>query len=40
MTKSNSSPVGDADLTKLTKKQADYIGVKINGPYKKDEYRY
>jgi adenosylhomocysteinase len=30
----------DADLTKLTKKQADYIGVKINGPYKKDEYRY
>ena len=30
----------DADLTKLTKSQADYIGVKINGPFKKDEYRY
>ena len=30
----------DADLTKLTKEQANYIGVKINGPYKKDEYRY
>ena len=30
----------DADLTKLTKDQADYIGVSINGPFKKDEYRY
>ena len=30
----------DADLTKLTKSQAEYIGVAINGPYKKDEYRY
>jgi adenosylhomocysteinase len=27
-------------LTKLTKEQADYIGVKINGPYKSDYYRY
>jgi len=27
-------------LTKLTKKQADYIGVKINGPYKAEHYRY
>jgi adenosylhomocysteinase len=27
-------------LTKLTKKQADYIGVDVNGPFKKDEYRY
>jgi len=27
-------------LTKLSKKQADYIGVKINGPYKPDHYRY
>jgi adenosylhomocysteinase len=27
-------------LTKLTKKQADYIGVNINGPYKPDHYRY
>ena len=30
----------DADLTKLTKQQAKYIGVNINGPFKKDEYRY
>jgi len=30
----------DADLTILTKNQADYIGVKIEGPFKKDEYRY
>ena len=30
----------DADLTTLTKDQADYIGVKVSGPYKKDEYRY
>lgn len=27
-------------LTKLTKKQADYIGVPINGPFKSDHYRY
>jgi adenosylhomocysteinase len=27
-------------LTKLTKKQADYIGVNINGPFKPDHYRY
>ena len=30
----------DADLTKLSKDQAKYIGVNINGPFKKDEYRY
>ena len=30
----------DADLTKLTKQQAKYIGVNINGPFKKDKYRY
>ena len=30
----------DADLTKLTKSQAEYIGVNVNGPFKKDEYRY
>ena len=30
----------DADLTKLTKAQAKYIGVEVDGPYKKDEYRY
>ncbi|SDC02884.1 adenosylhomocysteinase [Williamwhitmania taraxaci] len=27
-------------LTQLTKKQADYIGVKAEGPYKSDHYRY
>ena len=27
-------------LTKLTKEQADYIGVPENGPYKPDHYRY
>jgi adenosylhomocysteinase len=29
-----------ARLTKLTPKQADYIGVKPNGPFKPDHYRY
>jgi adenosylhomocysteinase len=29
-----------AKLTKLTTKQADYIGVKVDGPYKPDHYRY
>lgn len=27
-------------LTKLTQEQADYIGVKVEGPYKPDHYRY
>ncbi len=27
-------------LTKLTKKQADYFGVPVDGPYKPDHYRY
>jgi adenosylhomocysteinase len=27
-------------LTKLTKEQADYIGVPMEGPYKSDHYRY
>ncbi|HBZ19633.1 MAG TPA: adenosylhomocysteinase [Bacteroidales bacterium] len=27
-------------LTRLTKEQADYIGVEQNGPYKADHYRY
>jgi adenosylhomocysteinase len=27
-------------LTRLTKKQADYLGVPIDGPYKPDHYRY
>jgi len=30
----------DAELTILTKDQADYIGVNTQGPFKKDEYRY
>lgn len=29
-----------AKLTQLTKDQADYIGVKPNGPFKTDSYRY
>jgi adenosylhomocysteinase len=29
-----------ARLTTLTKKQADYIGVPIEGPYKPEHYRY
>ncbi len=29
-----------ANLTKLTKEQADYIGVPASGPYKPDHYRY
>ena len=27
-------------LTRLTKKQADYIGVSVDGPFKADDYRY
>ena len=27
-------------LTELTKVQADYLGVPIEGPYKSDHYRY
>jgi adenosylhomocysteinase len=30
----------DAELTKLSDKQADYIGVPSEGPYKPDHYRY
>merc|ERR1712149_47080 len=33
-------PALGAVLTQLTKEQADYIGVKIEGPYKPDTYRY
>jgi len=29
-----------AKLTKLTKDQADYIGVAVDGPYKSEHYRY
>ena len=27
-------------ITKLTQKQADYIGVSVDGPFKSDEYKY
>jgi adenosylhomocysteinase len=27
-------------LTKLSEEQAKYIGVKVNGPYKSEFYRY
>ncbi len=30
----------DAKITNLTKEQADYIGVNVKGPFKKDTYRY
>ena len=29
-----------AELTKLTKEQAEYIGVDVDGPYKPEHYRY
>ncbi len=28
------------ELTTLSQEQADYIGVKVEGPYKPDYYRY
>jgi len=30
----------NANLTKLSKEQADYIGVSVEGPYKPEHYRY
>merc|ERR1719321_1971788 len=33
-------PALGANLTKLTKEQADYIGVGIEGPFKPETYRY
>merc|ERR1712072_537722 len=33
-------PALGAEMTTLTKDQADYIGVKVEGPYKPDTYRY
>ena len=30
----------DARLSKLTKKQADYLGITVDGPFKPDHYRY
>jgi len=29
-----------AELTELSKEQADYIGVQVSGPFKMDHYRY
>jgi adenosylhomocysteinase len=29
-----------AKLTKLTKGQADYLGIPVEGPFKPDNYRY
>jgi len=29
-----------AKLTRLTKEQADYLGVPVGGPYKPEHYRY
>jgi adenosylhomocysteinase len=33
-------PALGAKLTELTKEQAEYIGVPLEGPYKSDQYRY
>jgi len=33
-------PALGASLTTLSKEQADYIGVKVEGPFKGDTYRY
>merc|ERR1719171_3213668 len=33
-------PALGAEMTILSKEQADYIGVKVEGPYKGDHYRY
>merc|ERR1712050_654224 len=33
-------PALGAQLTVMSKAQADYIGVKVNGPFKPDTYRY
>jgi adenosylhomocysteinase len=30
----------DAKLSKLTKEQADYLGIPVGGPFKPDYYRY
>jgi adenosylhomocysteinase len=30
----------DAKITKLTKKQADYLGLSVEGPFKPEYYRY
>ena len=33
-------PALGAEMTKLSKEQADYIGVKVEGPFKPNTYRY
>merc|ERR1712185_151775 len=33
-------PALGAEMTELSKEQADYIGVKVAGPYKGENYRY
>jgi len=33
-------PALGAKLSVLSKEQADYIGVKVEGPFKADTYRY
>merc|ERR1712197_91942 len=33
-------PALGAELTRLSKEQADYIGVKVDGPFKPETYRY
>jgi adenosylhomocysteinase len=33
-------PALGAELTELSSNQASYIGVKVEGPYKKEDYRY
>ena len=33
-------PALGANMTKLSKEQADYIGVKVEGPFKPNTYRY
>jgi len=30
----------DAKLTRLSKKQADYLGISVDGPFKPEHYRY
>jgi adenosylhomocysteinase len=30
----------NAELTRMTQEQADYLGVNLDGPYKPDHYRY
>jgi adenosylhomocysteinase len=37
---SNATKKIGVKLTKLTKKQADYLGVPVEGPYKPEHYRY